>query len=259
MISAWFVSDIHLKDLEERNGQVLLRFLHSLSTGQRPATHLFLLGDIFDVWVGDHGFYRRRFRAFIEAIEKLKAKGIIVEYFEGNHDVHVKRFWQGKLGIPCWTDERFVNLEGLILRLEHGDLINPLDEKYLKYREFIRRPWMEVVAQMLPGRGFHAIADYASRRSRHRSHGFRISRANELREMIRRYAQDTFQKTPFDAIVTGHMHVRDDFKFSVGGRTARSLNLGSWFEEPTALHLFGREFKWVTLDVSESRTATQEV
>lgn len=247
MNSAWFISDIHLKDLQEKNGEILLRFLRSISSGERPATHLYLLGDIFDVWVGDHSFYRKKYAAFIEVIEEIRRKKIVVEYFEGNHDVHVKRFWQGKLNVPTWVSERYVELDGLLVRLEHGDLINPADEKYLRYREFIRQPMMEAVAQFLPGRGFHAIANYASRKSRKRSHQVREERTEDLRQMIRAYAQKIHASAPFDVIVTGHMHVKDEFEFSVENRRVQSFNLGSWFEKPVALHMLCGEFKWVTL------------
>src|SRR5262245_7112365 len=118
--------------MNERNSEILLRFLLSIERGERLASHLFFLGDIFDFWVGDHQFFADRFRPLIEAVRKIRRQGVRVEYFEGNHDLHLKKFWQGQLDVPVWTEARYVDLGGMTVRLEHGDLINREDIPYLK-------------------------------------------------------------------------------------------------------------------------------
>lgn len=232
--------------MDEANASRLLVFLKSLESGERPATHLFLLGDIFDLWVGPHDFFRQRFAPLVDVIHRLSRR-IQVEYFEGNHDVHVRKFWEGTLGIPCWVSERYVELGGRLVRLEHGDLINPEDKAYLRWRSVLRQPAMEVLAQVLPGPVIQGIGDWLSQASRRRSHVTRRDRENELRQMIRTYAEESFRRIPFDAIITGHMHILDEHEFTVNERTVVSYNLGSWFERPGALQLLGDEFKWVSL------------
>lgn len=244
---AWFLSDIHLKTVNERNGNILLRFLLSLRSKERVATHLFLLGDIFDFWVGDHEFYRKKFATLIDPIRHLRQIGVEVHYFEGNHDVHVKRFWEGELGIPCWTEEKYFQLGQWLVRCEHGDFINPKDENYLKYRAFIRKPVMEKVAQILPAKLFSQVGDYASRKSRGRSLNMRRNTEEEMRVMIRDYAKEKCTDAPFDYIITGHMHVKDEFKFTCGAKEATSINLGSWLDEPKALCLDDKGYSWEIL------------
>ena len=101
-MQAWFISDIHIKNINERSSIKLLRFLHFLRDNSE-ATHLFLLGDIFDLWVGDSDIFQTKFQAIVDALADLKQKGMQVVYFEGNHDVHVKRFWE-KMGIPVHVE-----------------------------------------------------------------------------------------------------------------------------------------------------------
>ena len=245
MISAWFLSDLHLKSMQERSSQTLLRFLRSLGRKERPATHLYLVGDIFDFWVGDHDYYERKFGPLLEAIRDCQRAGIQITYFEGNHDVHVKRYWERRHQIPCYIDDKYEALGSKIVRIEHGDLINPTDETYLKYRAFIRRPFMETVAQLIPARLFNEVGDYASRKSRKVSSVKRRDSEAELRQMIRDHAKRTFAQAPFDLIITGHMHIRDDWSFEVGGRNVRSVNLGSWFDETLVFHLQEGVGEWV--------------
>ncbi len=244
MISAWFLSDLHLKSMNERSSQRLLRFLLSLSSGERRATHLYLVGDIFDVWIGDHLYYENKFRPLIDAILKCQKKGIAVTYFEGNHDVHIKRYWESRYQIPCFVEAKYEVLGSQKVRIEHGDLINEKDETYLKYRDLIRTPFMQRLAHAIPGRVFHAIGEYASKESRKKSSVQRRQSESELRQMIRDYAERVYAEDAFDLIITGHMHIRDDWTFVREGRTVRSVNLGSWFSESLVFCLHEKNSSW---------------
>ncbi len=245
-MQAWFVSDIHLKDINERNSVILLRFLHSLLEDSKT-THLFLLGDIFDLWFGDSIVFQRKFQALIDAIADLKRKGVEVVYFEGNHDLHMQKFWEEKLAIPVWDDFRIYSLGPYQVRLEHGDFINPNDEAYLKFRKFMRSEGMKKVADWLPGRIIDELGTRASKLSRQHSSGYRRDSEEFLRQMIRKFAETRSQQSPFDYIITGHMHVRDEYTFESEGRKKISINLGSWFDEPCALMLSEQGHFWKKL------------
>ncbi len=245
-MKAWFVSDIHLRDINERNSVILLRFLHSLLKDSET-THLFLLGDIFDLWVGDSDVFQAKFQTFVDAIVDVKKMGVEVVYFEGNHDVHVKGFWENKFSIPVWADAKSYQLGSWKVRLEHGDFINPHDEKYLKYREFIRRPALEKLAYIIPGKLLDEVGIAASKLSRKKSSMRRRDSEQQLRQMIRDYAVAKFREEKFDLMITGHMHIRDDHEFESQGSKGRSINLGSWFEDPQALCLTDNKYTWIDL------------
>lgn len=236
-MTAWFISDIHLKDINERSSIILLRFLHSLINKERTVTHLFLLGDIFDLWVADAPVFVRKFQAIVDAIRTLKEQGVEVVYFEGNHDLHLKTYWQDVLGVPTHVDFKIFELGPYKVRLEHGDLINKEDEAYHRYRSVIRHPVVEKYAPVISGNFLNHLGIWASRLSRRHSSVARDTRQDNFRQMIRAHAQGAYQETPFDLIVTGHMHITDDFTFNENGSPVRSINLGSWFDEPKALCL----------------------
>ncbi len=236
-MKSYFVSDIHLNSLNERNANVFYRFLNGVLEESSQVSHLFLLGDIFDFWVGDAAFYKKLYGPLIELIAKIKNAGVQVIYFEGNHDVHVKRFWEKDLNIPCFVDAQYFEIGGRVLRLEHGDEINPLDVTYRKYRDFIRTPKMEKLAYLLPGKMLFDIGQVASRWSRQKSSVKRASKEDQFRKMIHEYAQKKYSEKPFDLIITGHMHVDDRFEFSEAGKKIESINLGSWYTQPKALQL----------------------
>jgi UDP-2,3-diacylglucosamine hydrolase len=245
-MQAWFVSDLHLKDLNERNSIILLRFLHSLAANPK-ATHLFLLGDIFDLWVGGSAVFQKKFQNIVDEIVALKRKGIEVVYFEGNHDVHVKNFWENKFSIPVWTSAQVYQLGPYKVHLEHGDLMNPDDKAYLRYRSIIRQPGTDILADLIPGKLLDEAGNLASRISRKKSHVRRNAQQEQIRKTIHTYADQAFAKDPFDYMITGHMHVRDEYEIKDNGKSGLSINLGSWFEETLALCLDESGHRWVPL------------
>lgn len=238
MITAWFLSDLHLTDIQERRSQVLLRFLSSLVNKDQQITHLFLLGDIFDLWVGSQDFFAKKFEPIVELILKLKEQGVIIHYVEGNHDVHISKFWHEQ-GIACSVDPVLVSLpikselhptKKIILQIEHGDLINQQDLTYLKYRKFLRSKPMQWLSNSLPGEIIQWIGERASKESRKHSRILRAEQQESLRQMIRTHAVTMAKKNTFDFIISGHMHIRDEFQFESNNKNVTSINLGSWFD-----------------------------
>ena len=253
----YFVSDIHLKEPNERNSQTLLRFLHSVIQEQKNKSedlHVFFLGDIFDLWFGGSDFFLKKWKDFVWCLDelvKLKAK---VYYIEGNHDLHIVDFWK-KRKIQAFVEARYFELdtsynEKLILRVEHGDLINHEDKAYLRYRGFIRHPIIEKVGKFLPGAFLQKLGDQASSTSRKHSSVYRANKETQLRNYIHQHAKKCFVQKKFHFLISGHMHVQDDYivQHLDGGRTARSINLGSWFDGPKVLKLQDFQYSWVQLD-----------
>lgn len=248
-MEAWFLSDIHLKDPNERNGKILLRFLHSLRDKNPAQVHLFLLGDIFDLWVGGHNYFAEKFKPLIQALKDLKAAGAKITFIEGNHDMHIENFFQKKLGIEVFVEAQYYQFDGVTVRCEHGDKINQNDIAYKRYRRFVRNPLIKQLAIHLPGRFWNYIGEKASKKSRSISANYRVKNEDFLITMIRNHIDVAYKQGPFDFIISGHMHVFDDHTVSKGERVVRSINLGSWFEETVKVfRIENGQGTWVNLE-----------
>lgn len=235
MIS-WFISDLHLKDVNERNGNTLLRFLFLLNKNPKN-NRLFMLGDIFDFWLSNGRAFRHHYKVLINEIEKFKKAGGEVHYFEGNHDFHVDVFWTKYLDIPVYEQEAFFEIDGLKVRLEHGDFINPDDVAYLKYRALVRHPVIEPIGHVVPGWFWKWLGEKESQKSRKKSGGYMLQNAEKVRKLIHTHVEKVYDEKPYDLIVTGHMHIFDDYKFVRDAKTIRSVNLGTWLDQPRALKI----------------------
>jgi UDP-2,3-diacylglucosamine hydrolase len=198
-VKSWFISDLHLKDINERNSQTLLRFLFKLNTDAKN-NQLFLLGDIFDFWVSDGKAFENQYSQIVQEISKFKKNGGSVYYFEGNHDFHIDVFWTKKLDIPVFETHAFFEIGNYFVRLEHGDLMNPDDKKYLAYRASVRKNWVEKLGHILPGSFLKWVGESLSAKSRKHSKNYSMNNQDEIKSMIRRHAEDSYAKKPFDII-----------------------------------------------------------
>lgn len=230
MTKAYFISDIHLDSPEDQRWGDCLEFLKNLS--QANATHLFLVGDIFDLWVADHEYFKAKFKVFINEIKRLIDSGVEVHYFEGNHDLYLKKFWQETLQAYVHSGPEYFNLAGLNVRVEHGDEMDPEDKGYIFLRKFLRNPLIKLINIHLPEKLIVKIGESSSAKSRNYTSHVRTINKQQAKNKIRVHAKKVFTEKPFDLIISGHVHITDDYSLQQQGKKFRSINLGSWFDGP---------------------------
>jgi UDP-2,3-diacylglucosamine hydrolase len=255
MQRALFVSDLHLAAPEDARSVLFLDFLASLEGG-RNASHLFLLGDVFDLWLGEHRCFVERWRGIVGEIERLVREGVAVHYFEGNHDLYLGDFWAERLGVHVHPGPWYGELAGWTVRLEHGDQMDPEDRGYLFLRWFLRTPAVSGLVRRLPGRVVAGIGERASATSRAYTSETKTLSSERARRTIRAHAERACAERPFDLIVSGHVHVRDDQMLEHAGRRFRSINLGSWLDRPCCLVL--DESGPRLLELPDDRAAVEE-
>lgn len=229
-MKAKFVSDIHIYSTDDPRLEKFESVLRSSLTD--GTTDLFLVGDIFDLWVGSHSFFRQRYVGVVELILKLRQKNVEIYYFEGNHDLHLQKLWSDELKCRVFVEPAYFDLAGLRVRVEHGDQMNPSDTGYLFLRSVLRTGSVKWLADFLPGSVIQSIGDKMSRSSRRwTSSPLKARDEAGIKEMIRNHARRVRRNDrPFDLLISGHVHVRDDFTWrdEVSGQDVRSVNLGWW-------------------------------
>lgn len=244
MKSYYFLSDLHLRDMQDPKAQTLLRFFIS-QTDQASNTVVFLMGDIFDLWLGKNSYFIKKYRPLIEAIESFIKQGGEVHYFEGNHDLHLKYFWQDELGAIVHSDPEYFHLEDEVVRIEHGDQMDPEDRGYLFLRWLLRTPVMRWVILNLPGAIIAKIGQMMSKTSRVYTNSLRDPQ--RILSLIHTHAQKSFSLRAFQVIITGHVHLRDETPFAVSGQKMVSYNLGSWDDRFCVLKKDERGWSWLDL------------
>lgn len=235
MIRALFVSDIHISSSADPKCGLFLKFLDRCA--QLKPERLFLVGDIFDLWISDRSYFLTTYAEIVEKIKILKNLGVQIHYFEGNHDLDLKVFWEKQVGIQVHEEATYFELGARIFRVEHGDQMDPEDGGYLFLRWLLRTPILRALERYLPNPVVAWIGQRASHASRdYTTHSKTIS-PEQIRSKIQVHAGLVHAQRPFDVLVSGHVHVDEDREYSFGDARVRSVNLGTWLSSPRVLVL----------------------
>ncbi len=207
-----------------------------IKKAQKEASVFLILGDLFDLWLGQGDYFKKEYASLLEEFKKLKQTCRLI-YFEGNHDLHLKKFWEQELGFEVYVEPQMFDFDGMKVWAEHGDEINRGDRDYLFLRWFLRTKPMEYLIYNLSSKISGFIGEKASGLSR----GYTGKIENQSKEIFRRYAMEKAQTQKFDLMLLGHTHVVDDFSFKSMTGSNRLINLGSWLEKPCYLEFSSKD------------------
>lgn len=234
-MKALFVSDIHITNRHDPRADSFLKFLNQIDPKQ--VSHLFLVGDIFDLWIADRRYFVEEYAEIIETLKELREKGVSIHYFEGNHDLDLRIFWEKELGVQVHDCAQYFKLGGKVVRVEHGDQMDPEDRGYLFLRWFLRTPLMVWLGRHLPDFVVRWLGWRMSAASRKYTSEVRSVSDEGAVAKVEAHARRVFNEMPFDVFVSGHVHVLMDKVISVGDRSFRYVNLGTWLKKEFVLEL----------------------
>ncbi len=214
-----FLADAHLRSPADANYRQLLAFLESW---QGRARTLYLLGDIFEFWVGYSHVVFSPYVPLLEALRRLREAGTAIVYVEGNHDFHLGPYFTGTLGCTVLPDGGAVEIDGHRIFLTHGDLVNPADLGYRRLRGLLRSPLLKGLISLTPPDLTWAIARWGSRRSQAKRRGRLPFSPLPL---LRAHAQRRFGEG-YAAVVSGHFH-----QPSLETGSGTLVALGDWISQ----------------------------
>ena len=141
MKKQWFISDLHLA-IERPH--TLTLFEHFLATYPEPGDRLFILGDLFDVWIGDDddAELAKRVR---NALRAAADRGVVLSIQRGNRDLVMGRRLMRECGATLLPDCFVTSVAGQATLLMHGDLLCTDDVDYQKARRRFRNPLFQWV------------------------------------------------------------------------------------------------------------------
>jgi UDP-2,3-diacylglucosamine hydrolase len=196
-----FIADAHLRSPNDANYRTLIRFLETLP---RDTDTLYLLGDLFEFWVGYPSPVYDHYREFVDCLKAVRGRGVRIVYFEGNHDFHLDRFFEEELQAEVYTSGAVLEIAGQQVYLCHGDQINRQDYRYRAFRLALHNPVTKALLPLFSRRIAAHTASILSRRSSKR-HPARRSRW-DYRVILNSFARGRFA-AGCDAVITGHYHL----------------------------------------------------
>jgi UDP-2,3-diacylglucosamine hydrolase len=215
MARTLFASDVHLRASSPAANRPFLRFL------EEPCEALYILGDLFDYWIGPKHLASADYREEIAALREKSARSKVF-FIHGNRDYLAEGRFARATGVTILGDRARIELGGRVVLLAHGDFIYNTNPKYAAYRTLMRSKPIADLWLALPAfagrtlvRGFRKVSK-------------RTTPAYAWKpESLLARARPLFEQGA-DAFICGHIHLPQHLECEVAGRKRDVFILGDW-------------------------------
>lgn len=229
-----FISDLHL---DPARPDITRLFGEFIDGEARDADALYILGDLFEAWVGDDD--PSETGAFVaERSKALSDSGVPVYFMHGNRDFLLGEDFARRAGMTVLPDPSMVTLYGKPVLLMHGDLLCTDDTAYQQFRTQTRDPaWQaQFLSQPLAAR--LAFAQQARAASQARQGELREAGTMEtITDVSPATVAETFARHGVDTLIHGHTHRPAVHELDVGGQPRKRIVLGDWYEQGSVLRV----------------------
>ena len=246
-----FISDLHLDPARPEITALFLRFLQREAAS---ADALYILGDLFEAWVGDDDPSSTG-QQVADGLRRLAEAGVPVYFVHGNRDFLVGQDYAGRAGMRILPDPAVVSLYGEPVLVMHGDLLCTDDHAYQAFRAQTRDPhWQAMfLAQPLAARqAFAAQARQASMsRQQDMIDGDRAS-FEAVTDVNPQAVEATLARFGVATLVHGHTHRPAMHAVRIGDREGRRIVLGDWYEQGSVLRVSPGRFELQSLPLQRT-------
>jgi UDP-2,3-diacylglucosamine hydrolase len=238
-LNTLFISDLHL---DGANPAAIAQFEAFLAGPARAAEALYILGDLFESWVGDDDDDPDRLRV-CQALQQLSGAGIACHVCHGNRDFLLGAGFAERTGCRILTDPVIIERYGERVLLTHGDLLCTGDTSYQRLRSVVRDPGWQRRFLRLPLATRRMLADAA--RDGSRAHTGMV--AADIMDASEAAVNDVLRACRLRTLIHGHTHRPGVHEFNLDGAPALRYVLGAWYEQGSYLRWDALGFELMTL------------
>ncbi|RDV24301.1 UDP-2,3-diacylglucosamine diphosphatase [Alteromonas aestuariivivens] len=236
----YFISDIHLSESRSDITDCLIAFLQNDAP---EAEALYVLGDLFEVWIGDDDV--TPFNDKIAAAFRAVSQKLPVFFIHGNRDFAIRKGWADKAGMTLLPEQAVIDLYGIRTLLTHGDELCTRDIAYQRFRKKSRGWWWPRLMLALPLWYRRRVA----RNGREESKQNQMALKPEIMDVTPEEVVRVMEHYDAEQMIHGHTHRPNIHLLKVNGKNARRIVLGDWYDQgsilrvsPTDIQLESRKF-----------------
>ncbi len=218
-----FISDLHL---EAERPDIAAQFVAFLADEARSAEALYILGDLFEAWVGDDD-PNPHYAEMTRAIRELADSRVPVYFMHGNRDFMIGDDFAAAAGVTLLPDPTPVELYGRTVLLAHGDAYCTDDSEYQQMRAMVRNPDWQAMMRAKPVEERLAIARAAREQSMARNAGL----TEEIMDVNQGAIETALREAGVSTMLHGHTHRPAVHTFELDGNEATRIVLGDWYDQ----------------------------
>lgn len=225
------LSDLHLGEAHtDERYPLFLQVLKAFN--ESDIQELLLMGDIFDILIGNKKFWKNIHPDFFKELETAQNNHKKITWVQGNHDFQLKGLLE-PLGVHWISDHEVLQRESAKISVSHGDLADKSNKLHPIWRGFLNSKAMAALIFLIPEKlgqdKIYPLTLKLSKASRRVSNSIDESKLRNAVETFRTHAKNLGDKHKADLVILGHSHISDEVQITP---TASYLNLGSWLSDP---------------------------
>ncbi|MET6676824.1 UDP-2,3-diacylglucosamine diphosphatase [Citrobacter amalonaticus] len=218
-----FIADLHLCTEEPA---ITAGFLRFLAGEARQADALYILGDLFEAWIGDDD-PNPLHREIAAAIKAVVDSGVPCFFIHGNRDFLIGKRFARESGMTLLPQEKVLNLYGRRVLILHGDTLCTDDAGYQAFRAKVHQRWLQTLFLALP----LCIRKRVAARMRADSKAANRSKSLEIMDVNKHAVIAEMEKHHVQWLIHGHTHRPDVHPLTANGEPAFRVVLGAWHHE----------------------------
>lgn len=232
-MATWFISDLHLEPARPASTQLLVQFLQYIR-GQADA--LYILGDLFEYWIGDDFLATpagQQVLPILQAFKQVADRGTVLYLQQGNRDFLLAEQFAQLSGIKLLPEQQVIDLYGQATLIMHGDLLCTDDVEYQKARVLFRSPqWQQqILAKSIPERLQYAQS------LRMQSQQTAQTKQDDILDANQAAIEAAMRVAQVQQLIHGHTHRPAIHTFELDGQTAKRIVLGDWYKHGSFLRV----------------------
>jgi len=241
-VTTLFISDLHL---DGTRPDITAQFLDFLEREAQAAEALYILGDLFEAWIGDDDPDPDK-RRVIQGLRAVTRAGVKSFLIHGNRDFLIGSRFCHETGVELLHDGTVIDLYGRRVLLMHGDLLCIDDHSYQRLRRIVRNPIVQFVMRRLTLRQRQKLAERMREGSKEHIKSMDIA-APQIMDVNQDEVRRTMERFGVDCIIHGHTHRPAVHELQVDGKPALRIVLGDWYEQGSVLRWDRRGFELAKL------------
>jgi len=219
----YFIADLHLCESRPDISACFLRFLKNDAI---YAEKLYILGDLFEAWVGDDDD-SAYLKTISKALSTLAGYGTKIYYIHGNRDFLLGKRYAKQASITLLPEIDLIDLYGQKAVIMHGDTLCTRDVNYQAFRKKSRTWWWQTAIKCLPLFLRKKIAaDY-----RKRSAAATALKPQDIMDVTPNEVIDCLELHHNQLLIHGHTHRPAVHELIANNKPAKRIVLGDWYEQ----------------------------
>ncbi len=224
MKKTYFIADLHLS---ETRPNLTVLFNHFMENLAPQAEAVYILGDLFDFWVGDDE--KSVVIDNVKAqIQTLKQKNVPCYFIHGNRDFLVGKKFAQDSGIILLPEYVVIDLYGTKTLICHGDTLCIDDEQYQSFRKKVHQKWRQWLFLCLPLKWRLKIAQ----KIRNQSNQDKKHKSNQIMDVNEAFVQQIMKEFNVQTLIHGHTHRQKIHKMTPH---FERIVLGDWHENHASI------------------------